>query len=194
LQLSILIPTVEGREDKLKILKGILMPQLEALNSEGEIVEIIIAKDNKEISIGRKRQKLLEQAKGEYIVFIDDDDTVSSDYIYQILKHQGADAIGILIDCYYDGVYTGRAKASNIYPNWADNVDGFRYVRTIYHKTAHLRSLALQTGFKDMRFGEDYDYCMRLKPLIKTENFIDRILYFYQYSSAQGHNEKYGIQ
>jgi glycosyltransferase involved in cell wall biosynthesis len=196
MKLSILIPTVTGREEKMQRLRDIVIPQLENAPFENGFptVEILIAKDNKEISIGRKRQKLLEQAKGEYIVFIDDDDTVSSDYVSSILKNLGADAIGFLIDCYSDGVYTGRAKASRIYPNWAENVDGFKYVRTIYHKTPHLRSLALQTGFKDIRFGEDYEYCMRLSPLIKTENFIDKILYFYQYSSAEDHNKKYGIK
>jgi hypothetical protein len=193
MKLSILIPTVTGREEKLQRLRDILIPQMEAINKEAEIVEIIIAKDNKEISIGRKRHKLIEQAKGEYIVFVDDDDTVSSDYINQILKNLGADAIGFLIDCYYDGEYTGRAKASRVYNNWAENVDGFRYVRNIYHKTPHLRSLALQTGFKDLRFGEDYEYCMRLASLIKTENFIDQVLYFYQYSSKEDHNKKYGF-
>lgn len=196
IKLSILIPTVEGREEKLQRLKSILVPQLEKVLNENEeiLVELIIAKDNKEISIGRKRQKLLEKAKGEYIVFIDDDDTISKDYVSSILKNLGADAVGFLIDCYSDGVYTGRAKASRIYLDWADNVDGFRYVRNIYHKTAHLRTLALQTGFKDLRYGEDYDYCKRLAPLIKTENFIDKIMYFYQYSSAEDHNRKYGIK
>lgn len=194
MKLSVLVPTVEGREEMLQRLKNILIPQIAQANKEGVIVELIIAKDNKEISIGRKRQKLLEGAIGEYIVFIDDDDTISSDYVSSILKNLGADAVGFLIDCYFDGTYTGRAKASRVYINWADNVDGFRYVRNIYHKTPHLKSLALQTGFKDQRFGEDYDYCMRLQPLIKTENFIDKILYFYQYSSIEEHNKKYGIR
>lgn len=188
IKLSILIPTVNGREEKLDRLRSILDPQL------NEDVELLIAKDNKEISIGRKRQKLLERATGEYVVFIDDDDTISKDYVSSILKNLGADAVGFLIDCYSDGVYTGRAKASKIYPNWAEDVDGFKYVRNTYHKTPHLRLLALQTAFKDIRFGEDYEYCMRLANLIKTENFIDKVMYFYQYTSSEGHNAKYGIK
>jgi glycosyltransferase involved in cell wall biosynthesis len=193
--LSILIPTVNGREEKLEKLLHILEAQ-QTDDDPDDIndIEIIVDKDNKEVSIGEKRQRLLESAQGEYVVFIDDDDEVSHDYIRQILKNLGADAVGFLIDCFYDGKYTGRAKASKQYLNWADDVDGYRYVRTIYHKTPHKRELALQTGFKDIRFGEDYDYCMRLQPLIKTENFIDKVLYFYRYTSSEDHNKKYGIR
>lgn len=198
IKLSILIPTVKGREEKLQRLMDILDPQFDELLSEsissGEMpIEILIKEDNKELSIGSKRQLLIEQANGEYIVFIDDDDTVSTTYIRDILNNTGSDAIGFLIDCYSNGKFTGTAKASNKYNDWGEYKEGFRYVRTIYHKTPHLRKLALQTGFKNMRYGEDYDYCTRLKPLIKSEAFINKVLYFYQYNDEE-FNAKYGIK
>lgn len=198
MKLSILIPTVVGREAKLQRLMDVLDPQFDELVKEsihtGEMpVEIIIDKDNKEVSIGAKRQRLIEKALGEYIVFCDDDDLVSETYIQDILNNTGSDAIGFLIDCFSNGNYTGRAKASNKYSDWGENQDGYRYVRTIYHKTPHLRKFALQVGFKSMRYGEDYDYCTRLKPYIKSEAFINKVLYFYQYED-EDFNTKYGIK
>lgn len=192
MMLSILIATVVGREESFNALAEKLSTQYNGLE-----VEMITEKDNKEISIGAKRQKLLEQAKGKYIVFIDDDDTVSDDYIDSILHaaKNGSDAIGFKIDCTHNGKFNGRAKASSKYKRWGDNINGFRYVRSIYHKTPVLKELAIKAGgFKDIRFGEDHDYSMRVNPLVKTETFIDKVLYYYQYKDEGSHNERYGIK
>ena len=37
-------------------------------------------------TIGEKRNWLLEQAKGEYVVFVDDDDLVTNNYVQSIMK------------------------------------------------------------------------------------------------------------
>ncbi len=47
-------------------------------------------------------------------------------------------------------------------------------------------------GVKDMRFGEDHDFANRILPFLKTEHYIDREMYIYQYKS-EPHNIKYGI-
>ena len=49
-------------------------------------VEIRILRDNKEMSVGEKRNKLIHMAKGEYFSFIDDDDLVSEEYVDQVLR------------------------------------------------------------------------------------------------------------
>lgn len=202
IRLSVLIPTVIGREKKLEKLLSVLNPQLEEIRKEAiswgmnyNPVEIIIDKDNKEVSIGAKRQRLIEKARGTYIVFIDDDDLVSDDYLDQILipTIQDVDAIGFLIQCTFNGMDRCFARASSDYKDWGEWRDGFRYVRSIYHKTPVKRELALKAGFDDLRFGEDYKYSMRLNPLIKSEIFIDKVLYFYQYEE-EDFNKKYGIR
>lgn len=188
IKLSILIPTVIGRESMFDLLLQELKRQ-----SDGKNVEIIVCKDNKEISIGSKRQKLIEEAKGEYIVFVDDDDWIAPDYVDQILANTGSDAIGFQIECTFDGKGKCLASASKRYKDWGENRDGFRYVRSIYHKTPVRRELALKAGFKDMRFGEDYDYSMRIMALIKSEACINKVMYYYRYK-GENHNEKYGIK
>jgi hypothetical protein len=47
------------------------------------------------------------------------------------------------------------------------------------------RKIALSVGFLDISVGEDYDYSLRLKPLLKTEVYIKTPIYFYQPSHTQ---------
>ncbi len=42
--------------------------------------------DNKKRTLGYKRNEMLYLAKGEYVVFIDDDDEISSDYVTTLLE------------------------------------------------------------------------------------------------------------
>lgn len=187
MKLSILIATITERGQKFRNLRAKLLDQ------QADNVEVISICDNKEISIGSKRQKLLEMASGDYIVFIDDDDDISDNYVTSILANLGKDAVGFLIECTFNGTGKCMASASSKYKQWAEDHDGFKYVRSIYHKTPVRRELALQCGgFKDMRFGEDHDYSMRIMPLIKDENFINEVMYYYQYIHEE-HNKKYGI-
>jgi hypothetical protein len=149
-------------------------------------VEIITDIDNKEVSIGFKRQRMHKKAKGEYVVSIDSDDAIMTDYLSEIwrgIKEQ-PDCITFEISC--SGTKGKTANVSNNYPDWMDGADGYDYVRTPYHKVPIKREIALQIGFIDVRFGEDYDYSKRLKKLglIKTEYHISKPLYHYQYRNA----------
>lgn len=208
MKLSILIATITERKKQFDSLITLLMLQHQLIGREGysdrrylhwdsDTVEIIALPDSKESTIGAKRQWLLEFAQGDYIVFIDDDDTVAPDYIPQILAaiEYKPDAIGFLIDCDMEGV-PAKAIASIKYPEWRDNVDGFDYVRSIYHKTPVRRELALKAGFNvSMRFSEDHDYAMRLKHHLKSEYFINQTMYYYRYhKNGQTHNQRYGIK
>jgi len=83
--LSILIPSTTDRKIMTDKLYHYLQAQVLYSNLD-EKVEIIVDMDNKEVSIGAKRQRMIEAAKGEYVVQIDSDDWVSSDYIKTILK------------------------------------------------------------------------------------------------------------
>ena len=191
--LSTLICTTVDREEMFQKLYAHLACQ--CINQEAEI---LFERDNKEISVGSKRQKLLERAKGDYVSFVDSDDWVPDDYIFNILfnvtRDHSVDCVGFLIDCDIEG-RKENAIASNRYEDWGDNIDGYRHVRTIYHKTPVKREHALAIGYKDMRYGEDYEYSKRLKEsgLLKKEAFINKVMYYYQYRSTP-HAERYGIK
>lgn len=189
MKLSILIPTIESRKDQF----WQLFTHINAQRKNG--VEVIFESDNKEISIGAKRQSLIEKAKGKYIVFIDDDDWVSDTYVEDILTAiaSNPDAVGFEIEC--SGTPGKTASASNKWKDWQEKTGGYDYVRTPYQKTPIRRDIALKIGYKDMRFGEDYDYSKRLKQsgLIKTETYIPKVLYFYRYA-YENPKTKYGEQ
>lgn len=180
-RLSILIATLESRKEQCHALIERLTAQ--DVNSE---VQILVSRDDGGARVGAKRQSLLAAAKGLFVVSHDDDDEPSDDYVPSILEHckEGVDCIGFRIDCY--GYAKGRpslleqAIVSNRYPRWAENVDGFRYVRHTHHLVPVLREHALKVGFDPTsKYGEDYAYSMGLKRsgLLKKEAFIDKVLY-----------------
>lgn len=188
-RLSILLPTVSNRAALFAILHAEIKCQ-----AEGRSVEVLVACDNKEISIGKKRQNLLESAQGDYVVFVDDDDWLAYDYVDRILKalETGPDCVGFLIECTVNGKNPTTAIASLRYKRWGEDEDGYSHTRSPYQKTPVKRELALKAGFPDLRYAEDRAYSAKLLAFLKTEVFIDKVLYFYRYSHENFGN-KYGI-
>jgi glycosyltransferase involved in cell wall biosynthesis len=62
-----------------------LNKQIKLLNAEN-IIEIITETDNGENSVGKKRNNVIDKAKGEYVCFIDDDDMITDIYVSKTLK------------------------------------------------------------------------------------------------------------
>lgn len=58
-----------------------LINKLEKQIGERTDVEIIILGDNKKITVGKKRDRLIQMAQGKFVVLVDDDDDVSDDFI-----------------------------------------------------------------------------------------------------------------
>ena len=77
---SILIPTLVEREEKLNALKEELQNQI-----GDRAVQVLSLADNLQMSVGQKRNMLLAQSTGEYVAFVDDDDSVSVDYVTKVL-------------------------------------------------------------------------------------------------------------
>lgn len=187
MMLSILICTLPERSESLARLMAMLDQQ-----SEGKAVEILTdAAPKHAASVGAKRQSLLERATGKYVCYIDDDDTVAPDYIDTLIEaaSHDPDCIGFKLMCYFKG---GPVTAvHSIRYTWAENVDGYRYVRSPHHLTPVKREIALTVGFKDKRSGEDHDYSRGLVGKLNSEVFIDRHLYNYLYTEQPAHL-KYG--
>lgn len=188
--LSILLATVQSRAALFSVLHREVLRQ-----AEGKPVEVLVACDNKEISIGRKRQNLLEQATGDYVCYIDDDDWIAENYVDAILGALAAkpDCIGFLIECTTNGRNRQKAIASMRYKEWAEKRDGYAHCRSPYQKTPIRRELSLRAGFPDMRYGEDRVYSMAVTKLVKTEVFINQIMYHYRFRTAENFHDKYGV-
>jgi hypothetical protein len=184
--LSILICTIEERKDKFKYLMKKLTEQIERhhLKQICREVEILSFCDNREMTIGKKRNKLLEMAEGEYICFIDDDDDVSDDYVELIvskIKWNNPDCIGTQGIISFDGTNERQWYISKDYGRWYE--ENNVYYRTPNHLSPVKKELALQVKFPEVNFSEDNDYSQRLFSLLKTETKIEKNIYFYKYIS-----------
>jgi GT2 family glycosyltransferase len=184
--LSICVCSIFTRKAFLDRLLAVLSPQL------SQRVELLIAIDAGQVPIGQKRQRLLDQARGDFVVFIDDDDLVSPDYVRLILRaiygNPSADAITYLSKRYQDGVYEADCVYSLRNPSNEGfvTIDGFKtYTRWPYHVTPIRREIAIEVGFRKLNFLEDTDFATRLRPLLHTEAFINEFLYFYWWRTAR---------
>jgi glycosyltransferase involved in cell wall biosynthesis len=176
IKLSILIATMPSRQAQFNCLMGNLYTQTEYLPE----VEIL-SDASMEYNIGVKRNKLLSLAKGQYVVFCDDDDRVSGNYVSAILKaiETKPDCVGISGHITFNGYNRKQWHISKEYKGWFERKE--IYYRTSNHISPVRRELALQAGFPEIAFGEDYEYSMRLLPFLKTEVIIPENLYFYDY-------------
>ena len=187
--LSILIPTTPDREKVLYELLSELHNQIEK-GGYDSFVEILVETDNYEQSVGVKRQTLLERAKGKRVAFIDSDDEVSKDYtpsILETIEKDKPDVIGFSGFMTTNGTNRENFKISKDLPyiTIQDTFGNKEHLRFNNHLSPIRKDIALKIGFKDMVFGEDYDYAKRLKEsgLIKTETYINKDLYHYKYIS-----------
>lgn len=180
--LSLLIPTIPERCDMLNTLLKDLNGQI-----HGREVEIIRCSDKKILSVGAKRNALLERALGKYCAFIDDDDIVCHNYIDLIL-----DALKYSPDCCSlkglittDGVNAKTFIHSIKYNNYFEK-DGI-YYRPPNHLNVIKTEIAKQFKFPEKNFGEDTDWAMQIchSGLLKHEIWIEPVLYYYKYISKK---------
>lgn len=155
-----------------------MLKQAEQFPNQVEILTLI---DNKVRSIGKQRQNLIDIAEGNYIVFIDDDDRVSDNYIEEILKginnNPGTDVFVFDSDVLQNGKFWFRAKFSitHVPETWEN--------RKPCHKHVFKASIARKHKYKDMGWGEDVDWLSRVFEDLHNEVYLENILYFYDSNS-----------
>lgn len=197
--LSVLICTVPQRINLLMELLNNLREQIKPTHTVGfasdkvqisgfasDTIEVLINRDNQEKTTGKKRQELLEAAKGEHICFIDDDDYVYPYYISEILNalKSNPDCVGMKGLYSVDGGKAIEWKLSKNCVNATVKEDGkTKFLRTVNHLSPVRRSIALKVGFPDLSNAEDKFFSDRVQPLLQSEVFIDKLMYNYRYSS-----------
>jgi len=176
---EILICTIDERKELFNTLITKLSNQINQLNLSDKI-KISFLRDNKEITIGKKRNKLMQNALGKYISSIDDDDDISDDYIYLIYNAllKDPDCIGmtgILFDSGNQKIFIHSLKYRRYYEK--DNV----YYRPPNHLNPMKRIIVKQVLFENKNHGEDTIWALRInkKKILKNEIFIDKPIYFY---------------
>lgn len=93
MMLSVLIPTIPDRVDRFTLLYNDVMAQVAMIKSIHPTlgdVEVLVNSDPRFLdggpSIGEKRHELVQRAQGKYLCFLDDDDTISPNYIESLLR------------------------------------------------------------------------------------------------------------
>lgn len=179
--LSILIPTIPQRQLFFNRIKSLLTTMIEA-HPKKESIELLTLSDDRVMTIGEKRNKLLEMATGTYSAFIDDDDMVDGQYIQRImdLLPLGYDGLGFKGIIYTDG----RNPKTFIHRNGEDYTErGPVYYRPLTHLNPIKTDIMRQIGFPPLNHAEDYDFALKLKAsgLVKTSYYIDAYMYLYYF-------------
>lgn len=181
MKLSILICHLPHRIKYLDRLFAILDPQINP-----DDVEILVDERPK-TKIGRKRNDLLQAAKGDYVCAIDDDDRVSDNYISLLMEgiNKGVDCCSLLGEITTDGkdplLFEHSIKYKEYRTNPADQK--IRYERYPNHLNCIKSSIAKQFYFPEKNHGEDTVFATKIfnSGLLKTEHYIPEIIYYYDY-------------
>jgi len=184
MKLSILVPSVaERRNTFLPKCLDMLYGQLESLPIEQQkSVEVLFLIDSKERMLGSKRNNLIDIAQGEYIVFVDDDDRIEPDYISSLLEaiESNADVITFLASVSLNGEPAKICHYSNKYAK--DYNTESTYHRLPNHICCVKKEVAKRVPFLNIKNGEDSAYSKMLKPHIRTQTEINKVLYHYDYN------------
>lgn len=188
---SILVATLGQRHERFKRLVDILAPQLDEANGA---VELIAYWNVGEVPLAEIRQTLFDDARGTYSSFIDDDDTVPYYFVEEVLEsiqtyyhahdYVYPDYIGWQMQAYSDGAPLKPTFHSLRYDHWWDDVAG--YYRDVSHLNPVLRRRVHEAdaSFMKTQPPEDVAWSDQLRGRLKTEVYVDRVMYHYHASGS----------
>ncbi len=181
--LSLLIPTLDARRELFVALSAALSEQVREGGWDCE-VEILSLSDSGEHSVGSKRNQLIARASGLFVAFIDDDDTVSADYVSRICtairENPDIDCIGIRGEITFRGRRPREFVHSLRYRDYRSA--GHTYFRPPYHLNPIRREIAARYRFPDVSYSEDIAWAMQMQRdgALRKEVFLDAVLYHYR--------------
>jgi hypothetical protein len=173
--LSVLIPAVPSRSAQFLALHAEISRQ-----GNGLPIEVLCLFDNQSRSVGLKRQALLDIARGKYVAFCDDDDSISADYCATLCDMAKVDVDVLCFNqlAEWNGLESTIEFRIN-YPVDGIFLPGNVTKRFPWHVCAWRRELAQQCVFTDKQFGEDRDWVLQAEELVKTEAYTPKTLHFY---------------
>jgi len=180
IKLSILVPTVPSR---LSFFYPRIMNQLLEQTKTYTDIEILGFFDNKKRTVGEKRQDLLNMARGEFLVFIDDDDRITNDYVQEIMdaiyKNKDTDCIVFDSICCIDNGDLKKLCKYGIEYEYGDILDGKEWRGKPAHTMVYRSTIAKKHCYSNLNSGEDYDWVLRACKDIQHQTRIEKILYYY---------------
>jgi len=177
IKLSILIPSVPERLPYLTRLVDELSRQ-----AAGKPVEFLVLMENKKRTIGSKRNALIEQARGQFITFVDDDDRLTGYYVDRLLQEIEAvpqsDCIVFDVAVHFNGRFYKLCKYGKEH---AYGQDASYFYRKPNHLMCYARRIAERYKFLDINHGEDDEWGERVSQAIQIQTRIRQVLYHYDY-------------
>ena len=184
MKLSILIPTIKEREQQFKKLYN----RLQRLVSHYEDIEIVYNDaprydEPNGLTVGEKRQSLVDAAYGKYILFVDDDDDVMDWIIKELypLLDKDVDVINANVDAYIDGKL--HVIDQSIYNNIEQLSLGVTkrkpLLMSVYNRESLIKSGA---KFPSINNGEDAEWAKQMN--LKTEIKVNSVWHVYKFSST----------
>lgn len=188
---SILVATLGQRRARFKRLVDILTPQLDAYDGA---VELVAYWNIGEVPLAEIRQSLVDDARGAYVSFIDDDDTVPYYFVdevlcaieahYNVSGYTYPDYVGWQMQTYVDDEPLKPTFHSLRYDHWWDDLAG--YYRDISHLNPIMKSRVIEAGadFRRAQPPEDVAWADQLRGHLTTEAYVDRVMYHYHASTT----------
>ena len=182
---TVLIPTIPGREQSLQQLVFSIHEKVRRICPDLRL-EVILGFDNKEKSIGMKRQEMVQSAQGKYVSFIDDDDEITDAYVEDVWQTIQLN-IPVMRLRGQIGDYTFTHSLENkLSDPMAKN--GI-FVRPPNHLNPMMTDVAKLIPYRDSFRGEDLDWTIRMSRagFLTHEYFSDnsRIHYIYKLGSRK---------
>lgn len=191
---SILILSVPNRVvDLMMPLYNKLLSQL----GDRKDVEILCLVDNKSMTIGEKRNKLLSCARGQYLSFLDDDDDIADTFIRDILfvidMGYTPDVISFNQHCNVNGqeFFVNFGLTNENQPAILDGKFNGTIKRKPYHMCVWKSILAKNTMFPDVSYGEDLAWLIQLAMKCKSSHHLDKVLHYYRFSDKTSESIKF---
>lgn len=169
--LTISIATVQSRSSLLSRLLWTLEQQL------NNNIEVLVH-THPTLPLGDKSNQMWAEADGEFIMRVDDDDLVSSDYVFRVTNElvMGADYVS------YNALYTLNGRFSGVYPHDIE--------RGVNDPSSDIRALSpmmviptevARTHPHGNNMTSDFDWSEAVMRSWKPDNpvYIDRVLYHY---------------
>jgi hypothetical protein len=171
MDISILIPTMKSRE---RLFQQVLKEVQKQISECPEIrVEVLWESDNGELTLGQKRNVLMDKCNGKYHCFIDDDDVISPTFLKTFVPMIQSE---IDYDCAdFLGAHYERGRLNKLFyhsmnvPEWYETNE--RFFRSTSPMNMIKTSIVRQVRYKDIRNTEDHEFSKRLMAsgLLKKE-------------------------
>lgn len=183
MKLSILTPSIPERSQQAERLANEIKRQIDEGGFSGQ-VEHLVFSDNRQRSIGAKRQALVDIARGEYFAFVDDDDEISTDYVAKLIDATAthADVITFKQRCIYNGA-EGMIEFGLNHHDHPFKPDGLT-LRAPWHVCAWRRERVFMCQFAEINYGEDLAWCLQARRRISNGFHVDSVLHTYRHDAA----------